>query len=209
MLRLAHVGVVAAAAASVSAGTTATALVAGSQHRCLKSGEAPNVLPPQSKQALHSLYRRLRKEGEERGMMERALSVHPLETNIKMGLRLLRYRTMLVNIDREASEVAFWRLVRRMRLGAARRYFAWRIFLIRLRLRSSAAISDALVYALFLVVCFMLYQIYRVCRIGVTRAEDRYRTLAVPIVQTFDAIEQAQQRQKLRQEMENDMIRQR
>ncbi|EAN95178.1 hypothetical protein C3747_74g65 [Trypanosoma cruzi] len=163
-----------------------------------------------STHALHSLYRRLRKEGEDRLTLERALSTRPLEKNIQLGLRLLHYHTRLVNIDREAREVAFWRIVRQLRLAAARRYFAWRIFSLRLRLRSTAAISDALVYFLFLTVCFMLYQMYRVCRIGVTRAEERYMTLAIPIKQTFEALEDAQERRKsLRREMEKDVLQQR
>ncbi|RNF05199.1 uncharacterized protein Tco025E_07819 [Trypanosoma conorhini] len=179
------------------------------QRRGVEGGGQPQA-PRQSAGALHSLYRRLRKEGEDRQMMERALSTRPLEANVRLGLRLLHYHTMLVNLDREARELALWRLLRRFRLAMARRYFAWRIFSLRLLLRSTAAISDALVYSFFLAICFTLYQMYRVCRIGVTRAEERYQTLSIPIKQTFDALEQAQERRKaLRREIEQDMLQQR
>ncbi|KAH8604895.1 hypothetical protein ERJ75_001657000 [Trypanosoma vivax] len=160
---------------------------------------------------LHGLYRRLRKEGEERQMLERAISVHSLETNIRVGLQLLRYHTKLVDISCNKRKLPPWRLLRRFSFALVRRYYAWRIFAIRLWLHSTAAISDALVYTLFLVVSFMLYQIYRACRIGVIRAEERYKTLAIPIVQTFEALEEAARRQKeaRRREMEDDVVRQR
>ncbi|ORC86043.1 uncharacterized protein TM35_000312290 [Trypanosoma theileri] len=200
MLRFARVSFLVVGAVSVPS--------SGIQRRGIS--DEPLHVSPQSAQVLHSLYRRLRKEGETRDMMERALSVHSLEVSIRLGLRLLHYHTMLVNADREAHEVASWRILRRIRIAAVRRYFAWRIFIIRLRLRSTAAISDALVYSLFMITCFMLYQIYRVCRIGVSRAEERYRTMAIPIKQTFDSLELAQQRRlELRREMEEDLVRQR
>ncbi|RNF03752.1 hypothetical protein TraAM80_05575 [Trypanosoma rangeli] len=189
---------------------TATVAAGGMiQLRGMGDGQQAQVRG-QSTQALRSLYRRLRKEGEDRQMLERALSTRPLETNIKVGLSLLHHHTMLLNIDREARELAFWQLLRRFCLAIARRYFVWRIFCIRLLLRSTAAISDALVYTFFLAICFTLYQMYKVCRIGVTRAEERYETLAIPIKQTFDALEQAQERRKaLRHELEKDMLQQR
>ncbi|EAN80166.1 uncharacterized protein TEOVI_000619800 [Trypanosoma equiperdum] len=179
--------------------------------RCRGLSSSGQTNTTQTVHVLHSLYRRLRKEGEERKMLEDALSVNQLETNIRIGLRLLHCHTQLVDLNRQLKELPFWRLVRRMSLAVARRYYAWRIFSIRLRLRSTTAISNALVYTLFLVVCFMLYEIYCVCRIGVTRAEDRYKSLAVPIVQTFEALEEAARRRKdiLLKEMEGDIVRQR
>ncbi|CCD16621.1 unnamed protein product [Trypanosoma congolense IL3000] len=185
--------------------------VGATQRRWLKASTTPKTADEQTVPVLHSLYRRLRKEGEERKMLEDALSVHSLETNIRVGLRLLQCHTRLINTNRQLKELPVWRVVRCVSLGITRRYYALQIFLIRLRLRSAAAISNVLVYMLLLVVCFMLYEIYHVCRIGVTRAEDRYRALAIPIVQTFDALEDAVRRRKeahLKQ-MEDDVVRQR
>lgn len=143
-------------------------------------------------------------------MMQRCLTVHSFTECLQYGTSLLRLHRGLTTVDAAAYAVPRYRLLRRLSLGIQRRFYAWQIFLLRLKLRSWNAISDLLVYSLFLVVCVLLYEIYYICRIGVNRAEERYRTLAIPILQTFEALEAAQGRkQQLRTEMEKDIIRSR
>ncbi|KPI83812.1 hypothetical protein ABL78_7146 [Leptomonas seymouri] len=160
--------------------------------------------------AFYSLYRRLLKAGEEGAMMQHCLTVHSLDDSVKYGLRLLRLHRGLTTVDAASRQTRWFHLIKRTRQGLARRYYAWSLFYLRLKLRSWNAMADALVYVLFIVVCVLLYEIYHTCRIGVDRAEERYRTLAIPIVQTFDALEAAQQRKRaLRREMEDDIVRSR
>lgn len=160
--------------------------------------------------AMRSLYRRLLKAGEDGAMMQHCLTVNSLSESATYGLRLLRLHRGLTTVDAAAQRTPWWRLARRMRQGLARRYYAWGLLGLRLHLRSRNAIADVLVYALFITVCVLLYEIYRACRVGVDRAEERYRTLAIPIIQTFDALEAAQARNRqLRKEMEDDIVRDR
>ncbi|KPA77434.1 putative mitochondrial hypothetical protein [Leptomonas pyrrhocoris] len=158
--------------------------------------------------AFFSLYHRLLKAGEEGAMMQHCLTVHRLEDSVKYGMRLLRLHRGLTTVDAAARQTRWFHLIKRTRQGLARRYYAWSLFRLRVKLRSWNAIADMLVYLLFVTVCVLLYEIYRTCRLGVDRAEERYRTLAIPIVQTFDALEAAQQRKvALRKEMEDDIVR--
>ncbi|KAK7197005.1 hypothetical protein NESM_000644100 [Novymonas esmeraldas] len=160
--------------------------------------------------AMRGLYRRLLKAGEEGAMMQHCLTAHSLSESVTHGLQLLRLHRELTTVDAAARRTPRWRLWRRTRLGLARRYYAWGLLSLRLRLRCRSAVADVLVYLLFLTVCVLLYEIYRSCRIGVNRAQERYRTLAIPIIQTFDALEAAQSRKReLRKEMEADIVRER
>ena len=160
--------------------------------------------------ALFSLYRRLLKAGEDGEMMQHCVSVHGLDDSVKYGVRLLRLHRGLTTVDAAARRTRWFHFIRRTRQELARRYYAWSIFYLRLKLRSWNAISDMLVYVLFLTVCVLLYEIYHTCRVGVNRAEERYRTLAIPIMQTFDALEAAPERKTmLRKEMEEDIVRDR
>ncbi|SYZ63229.1 hypothetical_protein (plasmid) [Leishmania braziliensis MHOM/BR/75/M2904] len=193
----------AAAATSSSASSSASVngrpLVAGAE-AIEQSGEA----------AMRSLYRRLLKAGEEGSMMQRCLTVNSLSDSLTYGLRLLRLHRGLTTVDAMAQQTPWWRVGRRARQGLTRRYYAWSLQSLRLQLRSRNAIADVLVYLLFITMCFLLYEIYYTCRIGVNRAEERYRTLAIPIIQTLDALEAAQARKReLRKEMENDIVRER
>lgn len=143
-------------------------------------------------------------------MMQHCLSVHSLDESATYGVRLLRLHRGLATVDAAARQTPWWRLWTRTRQGVARRRYAWSLFYLRLTLRSWNAISDMLVYMLFLTVCVLLYEIYRTCRVGVDRAEERYRTMAIPIVQTFDSLEAAQKRKKeLRKDIEEDIVRDR
>ncbi|EPY26858.1 hypothetical protein STCU_06043 [Strigomonas culicis] len=157
-----------------------------------------------------ALYRRLLKAGEDGAALQRCLTVHPLPQCLQYGLRLLRYHKALAEIQAAAAPLHPLRVVRRARLGLRRRYYAWQLFTLRLQLRSWNAISDLLVYLLFLSVCALLYCIYRACRVGVDRAQERYRTMAIPILQTFEAMEESQERRRmLQKEMEDDILRNR
>lgn len=160
---------------------------------------------------LRSLYRRLLKCGEDGRMMQRCLSVNSLSLSLQYGKQLLHMHNRLTAVDAEAVGCFPLRHpLKRARLAVLRRRYAWGIFSLRLKLRGKNAISDALVYTLFLIVCVLLYCIYRTCRVGVTRAEERYRTLSIPIMQTFAALEAAEQRKlALQKEMEEDIVRQR
>lgn len=143
-------------------------------------------------------------------MMQHCLTVHSLDDSIKYGVRLLRLHRGLTTVDAAAQQTRWFHVIRRTRQGLARRYYAWSLFYLRLKLRSWNAIADMLVYLLFVTVCVLLYEIYHTCRVGVDRAEERYRTLAIPIVQTFAALEAAQERKRaLRKEMEEDIVRER
>ncbi|KAG5510514.1 hypothetical protein JKF63_06811 [Porcisia hertigi] len=160
--------------------------------------------------AMRSLYRRLLKAGEEGRMMQHCLTVNPLSDSVAYGLRLLRLHRGLTTVDAMAQRTPWWHVGKRVRQGLVRRYYAWKLLSLRLQLRSRNAIADVLVYLLFIIVCVLLYEIYRVCRIGVNRAEERYRTLAIPILQTLNALEAAEVRKReLRKEMENDILRER
>ncbi|CBZ24167.1 conserved hypothetical protein [Leishmania mexicana MHOM/GT/2001/U1103] len=193
----------AAAATSPSASSSTSAdgrlLVAGAE-AVEKSGAA----------AMRSLYRRLLKAGEEGRMMQHCLTVNSLSDSLTYGLRLLRLHRELTTVDVIAQQTPRWRVAKRARQELARRYYAWSLLSLRLQLRSRNAIADVLVYLLFVTMCFLLYEIYRACRIGVNRAEERYRTLSIPIIQTLEALEAAQMRKReLRKEMEKDIVRER
>lgn len=161
--------------------------------------------------ALRTLYRRLLKSGEEGAMMQHTLSTHTLEEAVGYGTKLLRTHRMLTQVDTQAQQLSAWRHpLKRLNLACQRRRCAWSLFWLRLRLRSKNAVSDALVYILFVVTCALLYSIYYACRVGVNRAEERYRTLAIPVLQTFEALEIMEERKKrMKKEMEDDILRQR
>ncbi|KAG5485448.1 hypothetical protein LSCM1_07532 [Leishmania martiniquensis] len=196
-----------------AAPTTAAISVSASSSASVEkqiSGADADLTEMSGAVAMRRLYRRLLKAGEEGSMMQRCLTVNSLSDSVRYGLRLLRLHRGLTTVDAMAKRTPWWRVGRRARQGLTRRYYAWSLLSLRLQLRSRNAIADVLVYLLFITMCFLLYEIYRACRIGVNRAEERYRTLAIPIIQTLDALEAAQARKRaLRKEMENDIVRER
>ncbi|KAG5506553.1 hypothetical protein JIQ42_06805 [Leishmania sp. Namibia] len=197
------------AAASATAATSPSASPSASVDKQILDASAESV-EMSGAVAMRSLYRRLLKAGEEGCMMQRCLTVNSLSDSVTYGLRLLRLHRGLAVVDAMARQTPWWRVGRRAHQGLTRRYYAWSLLLLRLQLRSRNAIADVLVYSLFITVCFLLYEIYRACRVGVNRAEERYRTLAIPIIQTLEALEAAQERKRaLRKEMENDIVRER
>lgn len=199
----------AATTATAAASTAASASpVADSNLNGAATPPSASAAAATRQAAFYSLYRRLLKAGEEGAMLQHCLTVHRPEESVQYGVRLLRLHRGLTTVDAAAQQTRWFHLIKRFRLGVARRYYAWSLFYLRLKLRSWNAIADLLVYLLFLTVCVLVYEIYHTCRVGVDRAEERYRTLAIPIVQTFDALEAAQERKKaLRSEMEEDIVR--
>lgn len=166
-----------------------------------------NALTTESRVLLHGLYRRLRENGEDAKMIRRALSTNPLEANVATAKRFLAYHRGLVEVAEGRSTLRFYQLPRRIRLSIRYKVCAFHLFRLRLALLSIAAISDFLVLSLCVAVLFFLYQMYRLCRIGLSRAEEKYKTLAIPIIQTIEALELTEQhRQEKRKAMEQDII---
>ncbi|CAD2220537.1 hypothetical protein AGDE_04124 [Angomonas deanei] len=140
--------------------------------------------------------------------MRHHLSAHSLKDCVRYGTVLLQHHKQLTAINAQQKLLAPYRVIKQVKLAINKRYHAFQIFRIRLTLRSWTAISDLLVYCLFVTVTVLLYAIYRACRVGVNRAEERYRMMAIPILQTFEALEEAQQRRlELRKELEEDVVR--
>ncbi|TPP41926.1 hypothetical protein CGC20_8435 [Leishmania donovani] len=59
--------------------------------------------------AMHSLYRRLLKAGEEGRMMQHCLTVNSLSDSLTYGLRLLRLHRELTTVDATAQQTPWWR----------------------------------------------------------------------------------------------------
>jgi hypothetical protein len=74
-------------------------------------------------------------------------------------------------------------------------------------MRSMAALSDALMVVFLCVIGFLIYQMYVICRVGLNQADDRFRLLAIPVMQTITALEEAEERRRqMKKEMESDVI---
>lgn len=189
----------------------ATAITSTSTSTTTTSDDVSAAVTAEARATLHGLYRRLLACGEEGVMMQATLSTHGLKEAIGCGSRLLGHHRRLTIVDAEAQRTSALRHpLRRARLACQRRQSAWAIFWLRLRLRSKSAISNALVYGLFVLTCSLLYAIYRACRVGVNRAEERYRTMAIPIVQAFDALDAMEDRKRIMKlQMDQDIIRER
>eukprot|EP00331_Platyophrya_macrostoma_P010796 CAMPEP_0176426980 /NCGR_PEP_ID=MMETSP0127-20121128/12262_1 /TAXON_ID=938130 /ORGANISM="Platyophrya macrostoma, Strain WH" /LENGTH=184 /DNA_ID=CAMNT_0017808345 /DNA_START=17 /DNA_END=571 /DNA_ORIENTATION=- len=162
---------------------------------------------------LHGLYRRLRENGEDPRMIRRALSVNPLETNVKTAKSFLEHHRRLVEISSAQSQLRFFHVVRKLRLRIQRQYHIASLFSLRLQQASVAALSDALVYALMAAILFFLYQMYRLCRVGLNRADEKYQALAIPVIQTIEALEMMEVfrngREKQHEELDEDIRRER
>lgn len=170
------------------------------------------ALSPEARATLHGLYRRLLERGEDKRMLRRALSVHPLETNVHTAQVFLRHHRCITELSNARRNLAVYRLIRRASLGIQVRLHAAELFRMRLALFSWAALSDLLVLLLCASVLFVIYQMYRLCRVGLLRAEEKFQALSIPIVQTLEALELTEQYRKganYRREMEDDIVRER
>lgn len=156
--------------------------------------------------ALHSLYRRLRRHGEDETMIRRALETHSLELNLVTAAKLLRLHTRALYLLQRRQAIPIYNLPSKVINSFQRRKLRYEFLAIRLNLKSWAAIKDVLTTLLFFSLCFMFYQMYRVCRIGLEMADEKYRLLSIPVIQTIEALEMAERRKDLRRkEMEHDM----
>jgi hypothetical protein len=74
-------------------------------------------------------------------------------------------------------------------------------------MRSVAALSDALMITFLVAIAFVLYQMYVICRVGLNQADDRFQLLAIPVLQTITALEDAEvRRREMKKEMEKDVV---
>jgi hypothetical protein len=174
--------------------------------------KAGGTMSAEATVVLHGLYRRLLEKGEDRRMLRRAISVHPIETNVATAQRFLRRHRQIAELCSARRDLRFYQVLRRIRIGAQIRLHSAELFRMRLALLSWAALSDLLVLLLCASVLFVIYQMYRLCRVGLTRAEEKYQSMAIPIVQTIEALELTDQYRKgktRRREMESDIVRER
>jgi hypothetical protein len=174
---------------------------------------AANASSFEARAVLHGIYRRLRENGEDPRMIRKALSVHSLESNVKTARQFLTHHRRLVEIADASTKLRFYHVVSRLRLAALRRVHIAALFRLRLAQASLAALSDLLVYTLMAAIMVLLYQMYRVCRAGLTRAEEKYQALSIPVIQTIEALEMMELfrrgREKEHTEMDEDIRRQR
>jgi hypothetical protein len=143
-------------------------------------------------------------------MLRGALLRHPLDSNIKMGRRLLLLHRQLLHLENEKMGLRWYNALRRLRCSAARWHVQLKLWQQRVTLHSMAALSDFLTALFLLTVAFCMYQMYVVCRVALTRAEEKYTSLAVPVLQSIQALSlQEELKRKRRQQMEEDIARQR
>lgn len=163
------------------------------------------------REALVGIYRRLRRSGEDELMIRRALSVRPLQDNLLVARRFLSLHTALaVNFQQRAATNVL-NIPRRMKYFLERKMLLFRLRQLRISQRSLAALSDALVMVVGVFTVFFAYQLYVVCRVGLNRAEEKFRILSIPIIQTIEALEMTERakRDERKREMEEDILRQR
>ena len=163
----------------------------------------------QTRAVLMGLYRRLRIAGETPQMIRRTLLVYDLPVCVGYGRRLLGIHRELRQVDVSRASLRMWHLRSKLVLGGRRRVLLTRLLLTRLRLRSVVAVVNLLSSLLIFSVAFFIYQIYRTYRVGISQAEEKYATLAVPVLQTFEAMAAAEERRKLqrRAQMDEDIKR--
>ncbi len=157
--------------------------------------------------SLLGLYKRLRIAGETPQMLRRTAVVHDLPTVIQKGRALLSIHRDLAQIDAARGRLRMWHLRAKLLLAVRRRFLLARLLKTRVQLVSFVAIVNLLTSSFLLLVAFLVYQMYRACRVGVSKAEEKYQTLSIPVLQTIDALAAAEERRKLqmRAQMENDV----
>lgn len=162
---------------------------------------------PEGRQGLHALYRRLRRVGEDEYMIRRALDTRPLEANIKTATAFLRLHTRQAALCQQRCHLRFYQLPSKLMCAVRSRAVRFQLFRLRLQMRSMAALSDALMVVFLCVIGFLIYQMYVICRVGLNQADDRFRLLAIPVMQTITALEEAEERRRqMKKEMESDVI---
>ena len=143
-------------------------------------------------------------------MIRRALTVHSLESNVATAKRFLALHRTLAECAAAKAPLRFYHVKSIVVLRTRERLTLAKLFFLRVKMMSLTALSDLLVLVLCVSISFFLYQMYRLARVGLTRAEEKYQTLAIPIVQTIEALEETERlRKQRRTEMESDIIQQR
>lgn len=166
----------------------------------------------EARATLHGLYKRLRERGEDPKMLRRAISVHPMDTNIATARQLMVHHRRLSELYNAKQSLRSYHLLRRVTIALQVRKHTFALFKMRIVLLSWAAISDMLVLLLCGAVLMVIYQMYRLCRVGLTRAEEKYAAMAIPVIQTIEALELTEQyrnQAKRRSDMEKDIVRER
>lgn len=156
--------------------------------------------------ALRTLYRRLRRHGEEESMIRHGLATASLEENVKTATNLLRLHTRALSLLQARKHTLFFNIPARIVNGVQRKIVYYRLLAIRLNHRSWAATKEVITTCVFFLLCFLFYQMYAVCRVGLDQADEKYRLLAIPVLQTLEALEMAERSKENRKsEMESDM----
>jgi hypothetical protein len=166
----------------------------------------------EARATLHGLYKRLRERGEDAKMLRRAISVHPIEANVVTARQLLLHHRRISELMKAKQQLRSYNLLWRVHVACRIRQHNVALFRMRLVLLSWAALSDLLVLLLCGAVLMVIYQMYRLCRVGLTRAEDKYNAMSIPIIQSIEALELAEQyrnQANRRSEMEKDILRER
>jgi hypothetical protein len=162
---------------------------------------------PEGRLGLHALYRRLRRVGEDEYMIRRALDTRPLEENVKTAKAFLRLHTRQASICERRCALRFFNIPAKVSLSVQSRVVGVQLYRLRLQMRSVAALSDALMIAFLVAIAFVLYQMYVICRVGLNQADDRFNLLAIPVLQTITALEEAEvRRREMKKEMEKDVV---
>eukprot|EP00744_Colponema_vietnamica_P011647 GILI01016376.1.p1 GENE.GILI01016376.1~~GILI01016376.1.p1 ORF type:complete len:148 (-),score=19.61 GILI01016376.1:59-502(-) len=139
-------------------------------------------------------------------MIRKALDTHSLEQNLVIASKLIRLHTQAMIALQQRNTIRFYNVPAKIANSFLRRKIHYQFLRIRLSLMSWSALKDVLTTILCFTLCFLFYQMYRVCRVGLEIADEKYRLLSIPVIQTIEALEMAERSKDLRRrEMEADM----
>ena len=139
-------------------------------------------------------------------MIRHSLQTAPLESNLKLASRILRLHTESLALSQRRRAIFFLNVPARVVNSFGRKRIYYQLLGIRLNLRTWSAMREVLVSALCLLLTFLFYQMYVICRVGLELADAKYQSLAIPVMQTLEALEMAERRREARKlEMESDM----
>lgn len=162
----------------------------------------------QAKVLLHGIYKRLRVAGETEQMLRRGLKVHPIETAVSTGRRLLSVHNQISALQVKRASTRFFNVPSRLSSWLRWRRLLFQLSSIRFAERSYSAILNCLLSCLMLSMAFGLYGMYRICRVSINDADARYQAFAIPVLQSLEALEQAEREKKAMQDaMDGDVLR--
>ena len=142
------------------------------------------------------VYRRVRRAGVEEATIRRSLLVQSLATNVQIAGRILRIQAAIVKLQQQHLRTGWFQVLRRRKIRLGIVLQRTQLLAIKLQLRSTAALSDVLTLCVVLCVVFFLYEVYVVCRVGLRDAEAKFDLLAIPVVQTLEALEAAEEHRR-------------